>query len=122
MNKSSRAISAATLTATFILLASSSAAQAGGGGGCHFHGNKPAEQTTVVACATERKEALVKAGKIEAHWRAIAQDKVEQIDGKKGKEWKVTFKDPGAKDKSKETLYMYFTVAGNFLAANFTGQ
>lgn len=25
---------------------------------------------------------------------------------KKGKEWKVTFKDPAAKDKAKETLYM----------------
>ena len=28
---------------------------------------------------------------------------------KKGKEWKVTFKDPAAKDKAKETLYVFFT-------------
>jgi hypothetical protein len=44
------------------------------------------------------------------------------VDGKKGKEWKVAFKDPGAKDKSKETLYMFFTMTGNFIAANFTGK
>jgi hypothetical protein len=34
----------------------------------------------------------------------------------------VTFKDANAKDKSKETLYMFFTLPGNFIAANFTGQ
>ncbi|MGZ8272373.1 MAG: HupE/UreJ family protein [Burkholderiaceae bacterium] len=33
----------------------------------------------------------------------------------------TTFRDV-AKDKSKETLYMFFTSTGNFIAANFTGQ
>ena len=47
---------------------------------------------------------------------------VMEGEGKKGKEWKVTFKDPAAKDKTKETLYMFFTQPGNFIAANFTGQ
>jgi hypothetical protein len=47
---------------------------------------------------------------------------IEAVDGKKGKEWKVTFKDATPKDKSKETLYMFFTLPGNFIAANFTGQ
>ena len=42
--------------------------------------------------------------------------------GKKGKESKVTFKDAAAKDKSKATLYMFFTLPGNFIAANFTRQ
>ena len=92
------------------------------GGSCHFHGNKPAVETTVLGCAQQRKEALVKAGKIDASWQAIKHDKVEAIDGKKGKEWKVTFKDPAAKDKSRETLYIFFTAPGNFIAANFTGQ
>ena len=34
----------------------------------------------------------------------------------------ATFKEPGAADKAKETLYMFFTVQGNFIAANFTGK
>lgn len=34
----------------------------------------------------------------------------------------MTFKDPAAKDKAKETLYVFFTLPGNFIAANFTGQ
>jgi len=66
--------------------------------------------------------ALVKSGKLDASWSAVKQDKIESVDGKKGKEWKVTFKDTAAKDKSKETLYMFFTPVGNFIASNFTGQ
>ena len=97
-------------------------AMASEGGSCHFHGSKPAAEATVLGCAQQRKEALVKAGKIDASWQAVKHDKVEAVDGKKGKEWKVTFKDPAAKDKAKETLYIFFTAPGNFIAANFTGQ
>ena len=39
-----------------------------------------------------------------------------------GKEWKVSFKNPAAQDKGKDTLYMFFTPVGNFIAANFSGQ
>ena len=92
------------------------------GGSCHFHGNKPAAEATILGCAQQRKEFLVKTGKLDATWMALKHDKIEAVDGKKGKEWKVSFKDPGAKDKSKETLFIFFTVAGNFIAANYTGQ
>jgi hypothetical protein len=92
------------------------------GSSCHFHGSKAATDTTIVGCANQRKESLIKAGKLDKSWEAAKQDKVEQVDGKKGKEWKVTFKNPAATDKAKETLYMFFTMPGNFIAANFTGQ
>ncbi|MCW5645183.1 MAG: hypothetical protein KIT63_24035 [Rhodoferax sp.] len=92
------------------------------GGSCHFHGSKPAAEATVLGCAQQRKEFLVKTGKLDATWMAIKHDKIEAVEGKKGKEWKVSFKDPAAKDKSKETLYVFFTVTGNFIAANYTGQ
>ena len=92
------------------------------GGSCHFHGKKPATEATVSGCAAQRKDALVKSGKLDTSWSAVKQDKIESVDGKKGKEWKVTFKDTAAKDKSKETLYMFFTPVGNFIASNFTGQ
>jgi hypothetical protein len=92
------------------------------GGSCHFHGNKPAEEKIVVGCAIQRKDGLVAGGKIDAAWKAVKHDKAEQVDGKKGKEWKVTFRDPAAKDKAKDTLYVFFTLPGNFIAANFTGN
>ncbi len=92
------------------------------GGSCHFHGSAPAKESTVVGCAMQRKDALVASGKVASSWKTLKHDKVEQVEGKKGKEWKVTFKDPSAKDKARETLYMFFTPPGNFIAANFTGQ
>ena len=98
------------------------AAFASAGGSCHFHGNKPAAEATVTGCAAQRKEALLKSGKLDASWSAVKQDKIESVAGKKGQEWKVTFKDTAAKEKSKETLYMFFTMQGNFIASNFTGQ
>jgi len=98
------------------------AAFASEGGSCHFHGSKPAAEATVIGCATQRKDALVKSGKLQPSWSAVKLEKIETVEGKKGKEWKVTFKDAAAKDKSKETLYMFFSPPGNFIASNFTGQ
>ncbi len=72
--------------------------------------------------ALQRKDSLVKTGKLDAAWSAAKPTSIKTVDGKKGKEWKVTFKDTTAKDKSKETLYVFFTLPGNFIAARFTGQ
>jgi hypothetical protein len=112
---------------TFLILSLSAAlwapaAWADKGGSCHFHGNKPANEATVSGCALQRKDALVKNGKLDAAWSALKPEKIEAVEGKKGQEWKVTFKNASAKDKTKETLYMFFTLPGNFIAANFTGQ
>lgn len=97
-------------------------AMADKGNNCHFHGKKIATEETVTNCATERKELLIKQGKIDPSWKTIEQDQVELIDGKKGKEWLVTFTNASATDKAKEKLYLFFTAPGNFIAANFTGK
>ena len=91
------------------------------GGSCHFHGSKPATEAVVSDCAAQRKASLVKAGKLDASWQAVKQDKAELVDGKKGKEWKVSFKNPAAADAAKQTLYLFFSQPGNFIAANHTG-
>lgn len=119
---SSMASNAASLVGLVAALGAAPAAFAGGDSDCHFHGAKPATEATVLGCAAQRKESLVGSGKIDKAWQAIKHDKAEMVDGKKSKEWKVTFKDAAAKDKSRETLYMFFTLPGNFIAANFAGQ
>jgi hypothetical protein len=108
--------------ASFAALGMSVPVLASEGGSCHFHGSKPAKEETVLGCAVQRKDALAASGKIDSSWKALKHDKIEQVDGKRGKEWKVTFKNLAAKDKAKETLYVFFTLPGNFIAANFTGQ
>jgi Family of unknown function (DUF6488) len=92
------------------------------GGSCHFHGNKPIAEATVIGCASQRKDTLISVGKLDKSWLPIKPEKIEMTESKNGKEWKVTFRDAAAQDKSKQALYMFFTPAGNFVAANFTGQ
>ncbi len=102
---------------------SSSPLLASGDGECHFHGNKPAVESAVLTCAEMHKGRLIKKGTIESTWTTVKHDSIQQVDVKGGKkEWKVMFKDASAKDKAKETLYMFFSLPGNFLASNFTGN
>jgi hypothetical protein len=114
-----------TIFTAAVLLASlftATAALADKGSSCHFHGSKPATEAVVTDCAQQRKAALVKAGKLDATWQAVPLDKAELVDGKKGKEWKLSFKNPAAADAAKQTLYIFFSQPGNFIAANHTGQ
>ena len=76
----------------------------------------------MTGCADQRKATLVKAGKLESSWQSAKLGTLELVDGKKGKEWKVSFSNPAASDKTKQTLYVFFSHPGNFIAANFTGQ
>lgn len=100
----------------------STPAFADAGGSCHFHDRTPTTEQIAVGCADKRKDALVAAGKLPKSWQAVKTDKAQLVDGKKGKEWRVSYTDPTATDKSKQTLYIILTAPGNFIAANFTGE
>jgi Family of unknown function (DUF6488) len=95
---------------------------AGEDSSCHFHGSKPAAESTIIGCANQRRDALVKSGKLSAAWTAIKHEQLALVDGQKGKEWKISYKDTAAQDKTKENLYMFFTQTGNFIAANHSGK
>lgn len=117
--KSAHILSVIALSAT---LAAPLSATAGEGSSCHFHGNKPATEAAVNQCATQRRDSLVKTGKLDPSWQTVKAAKPEQVAGQKAKEWKVVFQNPAATDASKQTLYMFFSLPGNFIAANYTGQ
>lgn len=110
------------ITILITALIFSSGAIADEASSCHFHGKTIATEEVVINCAVERKELLIKQSKIDPSWKAIEQDKNELVDGKKGKEWLITFTNPTVDDKMKEKLYIFFTAPGNFIAANFTGK
>lgn len=92
------------------------------GDGCHFHGSKPAAEAVVIKCADQRKERLLKDGRLEGSWATVKHESVSMVDGKKGKEWRVVYKNPSVTEKAKRQLFMFFTPVGNFIAANHTGQ
>ncbi len=117
--KTAHILSAIALSTT---LAAPLPALADAGSSCHFHGSKPASEAAVNQCATQRRDALVKSGKLDAGWQTIQPARPEPVAGPKAKEWKVVFQNPAATDASKKTLYMFFSLPGNFIAANYTGQ
>ncbi len=108
--------------ASAAILSFSVSAFADKGNSCHFHGSTPAKEETVLKCAAQRKDTLVASGKLDPSWKGVKQEKIEQVDGKKGKEWKVIFRNPAATDKDKQALYVFLSAPGNVLAANFTGK
>lgn len=109
-------------TAALVLPLVSAPAHADGGDSCHFHGSKPASAETVTTCAAQRKARLIKQGKLDASWDGVKADAAEQVDGRKGKEWRLKFHNAAAPDKSQQTLFMFYTLPGNFIAANFSGR
>ena len=113
---------ALSLASFIVLLGMNAAVMADAGGSCHFHGAKPASESTVIQCPNQRKTKLVDASKLEKSWAPIQHESISLIEGKKQKEWKVVYQNPMAASPDKKTLYLFFTATGNFIAANHTGQ
>jgi hypothetical protein len=112
----------ASIAALIATLTFAPAAFAGGSGACHFHGHAPVKEAILVGCATDYKDSLASNGKIDPSWKGVKLDKAETVEGKKMKEWKFTFKNPTEKDTAKQSLYLFYTLTGNFIAANFIGK
>ncbi len=62
---------------------------------------------------------LVDRDKLDASWREISPTEAKENDHH---EWVVTFSNPSIKDPEKQTLYMFLTPLGKYIAANFTGE
>ena len=110
------------LTVVLTLMIISPLAMAGKGSSCHFHGSKKAEKSTIEQCGIERKNLYLKNGTLDTSWSNIEPSVIEIVDGAKGKEWRLRFDNPNAPDSSKRSLYMFFSLPGNFIAANYSGK
>jgi hypothetical protein len=61
-------------------------------------------------------------GKIDSSWKGAKAKAVNQRENKKTKEWVVIFSNSTEADESKKTLYVFYTLRGEFVAANFSGK
>lgn len=81
-----------------------------------------AEQVTYNAQAV--KENLVEEKKLESSWlrvpRESAKTSKRMLKGRE--EWVVTFMNEKAKDPAKRTLFVFFNLTGQFIAANHKGE
>ena len=88
----------------------------------HSHAQGPISEETVKQKATKQVADLVKKGKIDKSWSEIKPAKAHQKTFKKDPEWVVVFANSAAPDKAKQTLYLFYTLDGHYMAANFTGK
>lgn len=115
-------------TTTVLLLASLFAAapvMAAGGhdhgpGGSHSQG--PISSDAVIKKAGKQVQALIGRGKIDKSWADVKAVGATQKAYEKGTEWVVAFKNDKVSDAAKQTLYVFYTLEGIYIATNFTGQ
>ena len=88
--------------------------------GSHSHGPVSGEDATKMAAT--RLNNLVKAGKIPGSWSGLNAISTVKKEYSNGPEWVITFKNTKVNDVKKQTLYMFFTLDGQYIAANFTGN
>ena len=78
------------------------------------------DQAATEAAVVIRK--LVERGKLAKSWAEVQPSPAEQKVFKKGLEWVVSFTNPAEPSKEKQTLYVFISLTGKILAANFSGE
>lgn len=93
-----------------------------GGHSNHGHAHGPLTAAEAKAKATRTMHGLAQRGVIEKSWISTKPGKAEKKTFSKGEEWVVSFKNDKIKDKSKQTLYIFYSLDGHYIAANYTGR
>ena len=88
----------------------------------HSHSHTPVTQTMAQANATEIVAALVNRNKLENSWSSIAASSIEKITFNGNPEWQVVFVNEKIANTGKQKLYVFLTLGGDYIAANFTGK
>ena len=88
----------------------------------HSHSHTPVNEVKAQANATEIVAALVKRNKLDKSWISVKADSVDKITVQGNPEWKVVFENKSITDAEKQKLYVFLTLGGDYIAANFTGK
>jgi hypothetical protein len=110
-----------TFILTFVLTLFSSAALAGAG---HDHGapREPVTQQRAEQIASQVLSTFASKSNIDQSWNNIKVDKSEKKSFSGNLEWVVSYKNEAVSDPQKRTLYVFLTLGGEFIAANYTGE
>ena len=116
-----RNISTALLVSS-LLFASPVMAGAGHDHGSGGHSHGPVSSETVIEKATDKVMSLAVSGKLDKSWVNSKALGAKQETFSNETQWVVTFNNDKMSDASKQTLYLFFTLDGSYIAANFTGK
>lgn len=101
-----------------LLLALFSAQSMGGSG----HSHEPVSQKRAEEIASRIVVSMVNQGVIEKSWKDETVEKSERKAFAGRPEWVISFVNPDVADQSKQTLYVFLTLSGEYLAANYSGE
>jgi len=90
------------------------------GSGGHSHG--PISSEVAIKKATEKVKSMVESGKLDKNWADSKAIGAIQKTFSNETEWVVMFKNDKVSDATKQTLYMFFTLDGSYIATNYTGK
>lgn len=96
------------------LLFTASTAIAGSG---HYHG--PIDQAGAEQRAERAVSSLIKQSVLEPSWQGLPVTSVEKAEYPGDKVWLARFSNAKATDSAKQELYVYLTLTGGFITANY---
>lgn len=88
--------------------------------GSHTHG--PISSDAAIKKAEKQVKTLIQRGKLDKTWADAKVTETVKKDFGKGPEWVVSIKNEKVTDPANQTLYVFYTATGSYLASNFTGK
>ena len=88
----------------------------------HSHAEKPINLETAKQKARNIVSSLIEKNKIDQSWATIVADSAEKKSFDARIEWVVTFSNDKITDINKQKLYVFLTLNGEYIAANYTGN
>jgi hypothetical protein len=88
----------------------------------HSHSQEAVDNVKAESNATNIVADLVQSEKLESSWTSISASTVEKQEFDGTPEWVVVFVNDAIPDIAKQTLYVFLTLNGEYIAANYTGE
>ncbi len=88
----------------------------------HSHAQAPVNKEIAENNAEKAMASLVLKGKIDKSWESITASSSEKKSFNGRSEWVVIFVNKNITDSDKQKLYVFLTLNGEYIAANYTGN
>lgn len=105
-----------------LILVFSSMTAFAGSGHDHGHSHDPISAETAKINATQIRNLMVEEKVLDISWKPLLASSVQKKMVNGQEEWQVTFVNETVSDPAKKTLFIFLTLSGDYVAANFTGK
>jgi len=82
----------------------------------------PIDKNHAIEMAHEVVTKLANMRKIDGSWISVDAKVAEQKKYPNGLEWVISFNNPQLSSRKKQNLYIFLTLEGKYIAANYTGN